>query len=513
MGAGDRPLGDPPRRSNRMTAMPYGLAMLIASGLILAGCATVGPDFQRPAPPAVERHTAGALSDRTDAAPVMLGETQSFVMGGRVPSAWWRTLSSPRLDALIAESLAANPTVEAAEATLRQAHHHYRAQAGSTLYPQVGATLGAQRQQANSAALGQAGGERLYELYSAGARIGYNLDLAGGNRRALEDLAARVDYRRYQLQGARLTLAANVARSAILQAQLARQITGTENIVAAQAAQLAIAEQRVALGAASDSEMLALRTQLEQLRATLPPLRDRLDQANHLLAVLSGQPPGAAIVPPFDLAEFSLPPDLPVSLPAELVRQRPDIQASEALLHAASAQVGVAEAKRYPQLTLSGNIGAQALTAASVFGGGSLVWSLAGQLAQPLFDRGLPEEKRAAEAAYDAAAAHYRETVLQALRETADVLRAVENNAQALAAQSAADASAQQALQLVRRQFELGGASYLQVLDAEQKAQQTRIALIAAQAQRLVDTVALYQAMGGGSHDAQEDATLAAAAH
>lgn len=488
------------------------IAALVAYGVILSGCATVGPNFERPAPPTVDRYTARALPARTSPTPGILGEAQQFEAGAAVAAEWWRTFNSPRLDALVAESLAASPTIEAAEATLRQAQHTYHAQAGATLYPQVGATLGAQRKRTNTAALGQSGGERLYELYNAGATVSYNLDLPGGNRRALEGLVAQVDYRRYRLYGARLTLAANLASSAMVQAQLARQIAATEDIVAAQAAQLIITKQRVALGAASENDVLALRTQLEQLRATLPPLRNRLDQTTHLLAVLSGQPPGAAAVPQFDLAEFSLPAHLPVTMPSDLVRRRPDIQASEALLHAASAQVGLADAKRYPQLTLSGNIGSQTLTAARLFGAGSLVWGLAGQLAQPLFNRGLPAEKRAAEAAYDAAAANYRDIVLHALRETADVLRGVEHNARALAAQAAASASAQQALELMRRQYELGGASYLEVLNAEQQAQHTQIALVSAQARRLVDTVALYQAMGGGWGDEQQLAGLAAAA-
>jgi NodT family efflux transporter outer membrane factor (OMF) lipoprotein len=289
-----------------------------------------------------------------------------------------------------------------------------------------------------------------------------------------------------------------VVATAVKQAQFAAQIDALERILAAQQEQLRITRERERLGVAAAADVAALQTQMEQTRASIAPLRNGADQTAHLLAVLSGQPPGAAQTPRFTLADFTLPADLPLSLPSELARQRPDILAAEALLHTASAQIGVTVAKQYPQLTLSANAGSQALTAASLFGRGSLIWGLAGQLAQPLFKPGLKAEARAAEAGFDAAAANYRETVLQGLRQVADVLRALDHDAQALQAQSAADAAAQTSLQLVERQYALGTANYLQLLTAQQQAQQARIGLMAAQAARLNDTALLYQALGGG---------------
>src|SRR5690606_30255934 len=306
------------------------------------------------------------------------------------------------------EALQASPTLEAAQATLRQARETLDARAGATRYPQASARLGAQRQRSNGAALGQPGIERTFELYNASVSVSYDLDLAGGNRRALEALAAQVDHQHYQLEAARLALAANVATAAITQAQLAAQVEASEAIVAAQHEQVEITRQRIVLGAAARDELLALQTQFEQSRAAIPALRNRLDQAGHLLAVLAGRAPGEAAAPRFALADFALPQQLPLQLPSELARRRPDIRASEALLHAASAQRGVAVAKRYPQVMLSATMGSQALTAASLFGAGSLVWGLAGQLAQPLFNPGLRAEARAADAGFDAAAANYR---------------------------------------------------------------------------------------------------------
>jgi NodT family efflux transporter outer membrane factor (OMF) lipoprotein len=464
---------------------------------ILAGCA-VGPDFQRPDPPQVAGYTVTALPAQTVSAPGSLGDAQRFVAGGVIPAAWWRELGTAWLDSLIQEALLSSPTLEAAEATLRQAQLAYEAQSGSTLYPQVTGKLGEQRQQINSAASGQDGGERRFSLYNASVAVSYNLDLFGGNRRVLETLAAQAETQRYQLAGARLALAANVATTVILQAQLAEQIRASEAILAGQEEQLELTRRRLALGAASQNDVLALQVQVEQSRAGIPPLRNRLEQTNHLLAVLIGRPPGSGTMPSFTLADFTLPIELPLRIPSELTRQRPDIQASEALLHAANAQYGAAVAKQYPRITLSADLGFQALTAASLFGSGSLVWGLAGQLAQPLFNGGLRAEARASEAGFDAAAANYRQTVLQALRNVADVLRALDNDAQTLAAQAAANASAQESLQLMRQQYALGSASYLQLLVAQQQAQQTATTLIAARAQRLADTVALYQSMGGG---------------
>ncbi|WP_051849435.1 efflux transporter outer membrane subunit [Thiomonas sp. FB-Cd] len=468
--------------------------MLVAAGLV--GC-TTGPDFKRPAPPVVQSYTAGKLPVAFASSPTALGDAQGAV---QAPSdhIWWRQFGSRKLDDLIGQALQSNPTLDAAQATLRQAEETYAAQAGTTLYPVANAQLGLQRQRISPAQQGQLGPERTFSLYNASVGVSYNLDLAGGNRRALEALAAQADYQRYQLKGARLTVAANIVTTAITQAQLAGQIAASEAILAAQASQLDLTRQRLALGNASEPDVLALQTQVEQTRASIVPLRNRLEQTNHLLAILAGLPPAATGLPHFILTDFHLPRQLPLSVPSELVRQRPDIRASEALLHVASAQYGVAVSRLYPQITLSGSLGSQALTTAGLFGPGSLVWGLAGQLAQPLFNAGLRPAARGAEAGFDAAAANYKATVLQALRNVADVLRALDDDAQYLQAQSAANIASQQSLELVQRQYRLGAANYVQLLVAQQQAQQTRINLIAAQAQRLADSAAFYQAMGNG---------------
>lgn len=481
-----------------LPATPSHRTWAIAIAALVAGCTTVGPNYTAPPAPRDIRYTHAALPAATVGTPGPLGRAQRFETVAEAAPDWWRAFGSKRLDALIDEALLHNPTLEAAQATLRAARETYAARAGSTLYPTITGTLGASRNQVNAAATGQAnGGKTVYSLYSGNVAVSYNLDLFGGNRRALEALAAQADYQEYQLEAARLALAGNIAITAFSQAQLAAQREATASILAAEQQQLAIARKRFELGAASRGDVLALETQIEQTRAGLPALDSRIEQNDHLLATLTGREPGGSDVPHFDLAEFELPDTLPVVVPSDLVRQRPDIQASAALLHAATAQYGVAVADLYPQIDLSAALGAQALTVGTLFGPGSVVWSLAGQLAQPLFNAGLKSAANAAQAELQAAGANYRETVLLALRSVADALRALDADARILAAQAAADKAAGESLALTRDQYELGGASYLQLLVAQQEVQRTRIAVIAAQAQRLTDSASLFQAVGG----------------
>ena len=472
------------------------LQALLLSGL-LAGCA-VGPDFKKPSAPDIPSYTATPLPAQTAFAVTALGGVQHFGVGASVTVQWWHGLGPAKLDALIEQAFQANPTLVSAQATLRQAQELYAAQAGSTFYPQVDANFSAQRQRFNPIVLGQNNAAREFSLYNAGVDVHYQLDLAGGNLRALEALAARTEYRRYELEAARLALAGNIVTTAITQARLAGQILATEAILRAQDEQLHLTRERLRLGQAVPDEVLTQQTQVEQVRAALPLLYKQRQQSEHLLAALTGRAPGAGGLPTFTLEEFTLPSDLPLVVPSELTRRRPDIRGAEALLHAANADYGVAVAKLYPQLNLSASLATQALISGALFGPGSAIWSLIGQLTQPLFNPALPAEKRAALAAFDAAAANYQGIVLESLRNVADVLRALENDAQTLAALAAADAAAQGSLQSVQRQYALGAASYIQQLIAEQAAQQIRINLIAAQAQRLVDSAALYQAMGGG---------------
>ncbi len=476
------------------------------AGTALSGCA-VGPDFHRPEAPAATAYTAPAMPPETAASPGPGGAAQRLVPEQEIPAQWWTLFHSTALDQLVRKALADNPTLAAAQATLRQSQESLRALVGSALFPSVDANASVSRQKISGAAFGQPESQfSPFTLYNASVNVTYALDLFGGARRELEALQSQVDFQRFQLEGAYLALTSNVVTTAIKEASLRAQIRATQEIIDAQEKQIDLVERQFQLGGVARSDVLAQRVQLAQTRATLPPLEKELALTRHQLAVLAGRfPDEAAALPEFDLGGLELPLQLPVSLPSSLVRQRPDIRASESLLHAASAQVGVATANLYPRLTLSGSYGSEAVKPGSLFSGGTEVWNLGAGLLQPLFHGGeLSAKRRAAVAAYDQAAAQYRATVLQAFQNVADVLRALETDARTLQAQADAEAAARDTLDLTQKQFQLGAVSYLSLLNAERQYQQTRISLVQAQAVRFADTAALFQALGGGWWNREE---------
>ena len=500
MGMGDNKtdgvLHEPSKSKSGRDIMRAWAALLAAA---LAGCA-VGPDFRRPEPPAVSSYTQEALPEETAAAPVDGGASQRFVSGMEIAPQWWALFRSESLDRLIRQALADSPTLAAAEARLREAEENRRAQFGALL-PGVEGEASARRQKISGAAFGQAGGALgPFTLYNASVNVSYMLDLFGGTRRELEALGAQAEFERFQLEGAWLTLTANLVTTSVQEGALRAQIKAVREIAAAEEQQLALVERQFRLGAASRPDVLAQQAQVAQTRATLPSLEKQLAQTRHRLALLAGRFPGdAGTIPEFDLESLSLPQELPLSLPSSLARQRPDIRAAEELLHAASARIGVATANLYPQLTLTGSLGSEAGRIGDLFGSGTSVWGIGAGVLQPIFRGGeLTARRRAAIAAYDQAEAQYRQTVLQAFQNVADVLRALEMDAQTLKAQADAEAAARASLDLVRHQFQLGAASYLALLNAERQHQQARIGLIQAQAARFSDTAALFQALGGG---------------
>ena len=481
-------------------------AAVIAAGLV-AGCA-VGPDFRTPAAPTVKGYTEGALPAATAAATVGStagsttdgGAAQRFVAGLDIPGQWWTVFRSEPLDRLIRQALADNPSLAAAQATLRQAQETLKAQTGAEYFPAVDAGFSAVRQQVNGASFGQPGaGSFLLSLINASVNVSYSLDFFGGGRRELEGLKAQVEYQRFQLEGAYLTLTANIVTAAVQEASLREQIRATQAIASFQRQQLDLVERRFLLGGAARADVLAQQTQLAQTQAGLPSLEKQLAVTRHLLSALAGRFPGEGGLPQFELSEIKLPLELPVSLPSSLVRQRPDIRASEELFHAAGAQVGVATANLYPKVTLTAGLGSTATKIQDLFAPGSSVWNLGMGLTQPIFHGGeLTARRRAAIAAYDQASALYRAAVLQAFQNVADVLRALERDADALRAQAQVEEAAAESLDLARRQYELGAVGYLSLLDAERQRQQASIGLVQARAARYADTAALFQAMGGG---------------
>ncbi len=470
---------------------------LVAAAIV--GCAA-GPDFHRPPAPDSNAYIDKNLSPETVSAPGIAGASQYFAVGRDIPAEWWTLFHSAPLDRTIREALAQSPTLTAAQAALREAQENRRALLGE-LFPSVDASFSADRQKFTGASFGQPDlPGTTFSLYNASVNLTYTIDLFGGTRRGLEVLKAQVDYQRHLLEASYLTLTSNIVTAAIQEASLRAQIQAVQEILAAEEKQLGLVEQQFQLGGASRPDVLAQEAQLAQTRATLPPLQKQLAQTRHLLAVLSGKPPGAAdSLPEFELTDLELPRELPVSLPSSLVRQRPDIRSAEELLHAACAQIGVDTANLFPKITLSGSYGSQTTKITDLFASGTNIWSIGAQILQPLFHGGaLTAKRRAAIAAYDQAEAQYRETVLLAFQNVADVLRALEQDAKSLKAQVDAEAAAANSLELTRSQFELGGANYLQLLTAERQRQQARLLLVQAQAARFADTAALFQALGGG---------------
>lgn len=466
----------------------HALAMV---AMVVSGCA-VGPDFERPKPPDVH--------DYTQSLPALEGKGGQVLVTGRdIPGEWWELFQSRPLNDLIKRALSANPSLKAAQAALTAAHENTLAQQGVS-YPNISAGFSASRQKTSSLiSPTPSSGSLYYNLFTPQVSVSYMPDVFGLNARTLETLEAQEEQARFALIATNITLSANVVASAIQEASLREQIAETRQVVAIGNHVLELTRSQFAKGSATRLDIAAQELQLAQASATLPPLLNQLAQQRDLLAVLSGAFPGTGTDESFALSNFKLPRELPLSLPSQLVEHRPDIRQAEENLHAASAQIGIAIADRLPNLTLTGDIGSMALMADQLFTNGSGFWSLAGSVTQPVFDGGaLLHKERAARAAFTGATEQYHATVLTAFQNVADTLHALEQDDDALKTAQAAQKAARDALELTRRQSQTGTVSYVAVLNAEQVYHQASIGLIQAQASRLLDTVALFQALGGG---------------
>jgi NodT family efflux transporter outer membrane factor (OMF) lipoprotein len=488
-----------------------GAALLPAA--LLPGACAVGPDFETPTPPAAEGYLRTPLAATTTATPGPTGDAQRFLTGQDVEAAWWKRFGSPALDALVVRALAANPNIDAARAALRQANELVASQRGA-YFPSATAGLGANRNLTATRTLSpaSASGNPYYSLFTANLGVSFTPDVFGANSRLMENLEAQAENQRFQLEATYLTLVANVVGAAVQEASLRGQIEATNAQIRAETNLLDILHRQLGFGQIAVSDVVAQEAALAQVQGLLPPLVKQLGQQRDLIAVLTGVPPSEEPGETFTLADLHLPTDLPVSLPSKLVGQRPDVLAAEALLHAASAQVGVAVAARLPQITLSGVAGNSPPQVSDFFTPGTNFWTLGAGLTAPLFDFGvLLHRERAARAAFDQAGAQYRATVLAALQNVADVLRALVADADALQAADTAEKAAAHSLDITRRQLELGQIAYLALLNAEQTYQLAAISLVQARAGRLADTASLFQALGGGWWNRPDDDAKAAA--
>jgi NodT family efflux transporter outer membrane factor (OMF) lipoprotein len=457
------------------------------------------PSVERPKPPDVSGYTAETLAPETAAADTKGGDAQRFVSDMDVPGQWWTLFHSEALNSLIEQSLKHNPDLKAAQAALRGAMENLHAQQGA-FFPQVQAGFTPQRyKDAAEPSSTLQTPATYFNLYAAQLSVSYPLDIWGGTRRAVESARAQAAAQRYQLEATYLTLTSNVVAAALLEASLKAQIAATEEIIKVETESLVLSRKQLTLGQTSGGDVAAQEAALAQAQTTLPPLRKQLAQQRDLIAALAGRYPSDQPVETFDLATLDLPKDVPVTLPAKLIENRPDIRAAEENLHAASAQVGVAIANILPNLTLTATSGTTATQLSQLFQSGNGFWTIGSSLTQTVFDGGtLLAKKRAADAALDQAMAQYESTTVTAFQNVADALRALQADADAVKAGLAAERAAGKSLQIARQQQQLGSISYLAMLNAEQTYQQAVIGLVQAQAGRYTDTAALFQALGGG---------------
>ncbi|HUI14342.1 MAG TPA: efflux transporter outer membrane subunit [Xanthobacteraceae bacterium] len=472
-----------------------GIAVSLVSAVLLTRCA-VGPDFAPPPAPPVNGYTPDPL--RITSAATAGGTAQHFVTDLDLPGQWWTLFRSKALNSLIEQALAANPDLQAAQAALRVAKENVYAQQGALL-PTVDGNFIGSRQQYQISQPSDVGSTPTYNLFTAQLNISYTPDVFGGTRRSIESLEAQADSQRFALEATYLTLTSNLAGAAVQEASLRGQIAATLSIVKIETDVLNVMRRQRDLGQIAEGDVVAQEAALAQAEQTLPPLQKQLAQQRDLLAALTGGFPSERLTERFVLASLRLPRDLPISLPSKLVEQRPDIRAAEANLQAASAQIGVAIANRLPNVTLSGVPGSTALAVDQLFTPGFGFWTAAGSITQPIFHAGtLLHRELAARATYDQAEAQYRSTVITAFQNVADVLRAIQSDAVALQKAVASESAAAKSLDITRRRRELGDINYLGLLNAQQTYQQALLSLAQARAARYADTVALFQALGGG---------------
>lgn len=465
----------------------------------LIGCA-VGPDFMRPAAPKTTRYTAAPTS--RDIVSSAGYRTQHLRSGESLPAQWWTLFRSPRLNAVVVEAINGSPTLPAARATLAAARENVSAARGG-LFPQLDLSASAQR-------LGSGGGRTagsrpavagggIYNLYSLGASVSYDPDIFGGVRRRVEQQQALAEEQNYQLAAAYLVLTGEVVSRAITIAALRAEIQAVVAVIRTDERTLSLVNQEYKAGKVPRTDVLTATTQLASDRAQLPALEQQLTIARHAVAILAGHFPANWRPPEFSLDDFTLPENLPLSLPSRLVRQRPDILAAQAQLHADSAAVGVATAQLFPNITLTGSIGQEALATSNIFSAANRFWSLSAGLLAPVFHGGaLMAQRRAAQDIYKASLATYELTVLQGFQQVGDTLRALDHDAQLLDAEQAVFDSASESLNLQRAAYAAGKVTILSLIDAERVYQQAHLSLVQARAQRLQDSAELLVALGGG---------------
>ena len=461
------------------------LILPLLATFALQGCLSVGPDFKTP--------DVGAPASYLPQGEIAPSEAR--YAAGLPSGAWWTAFRSSALNSSIEKALTNSPTIAEAEARLRSVAVSYRAVRGENL-PNVDMTGSRGRERINFASFGFPEAPPLeVDRYSVGGTIRYDLDIFGGRRRNDEAAQANLNAESNRAAAARLSLAGNVVLQALEIASLQSQIKAAQEVIAADNETLSLAEKAVKLGSQPDVSTLVPGAQLAQDEAALPPLKRRLSEARNAFAALLGEAPGKAVIPNFTLADFQAPTDVPLVLPSELVRRRPDIVAAEQSLHASVALIGVREADLYPKIALTGNITNLSDAFRDTFNYAASGWRYGADLSAPIFHGGaLRARVGVAKADAEAAAARYNQTVLRAFVEVADAMSALTYDTETLTAQRRALAVAQSNFDARKRLFELGRGEILDTLDALRQANIARRATAAADGERLKSLAKLYAA-------------------
>ena len=451
--------------------------------LMLSGC-MVGPDFTRPASVSSQHYDRQAEQKLTKGGDH--GDAQHISLDRAVEGDWWSSFQSSKLDTVMRKAIEGNLDLAAADATIAQANEAIAAARGG-LRPQL--DFGAEGGR-------QGAGGQASNFYSVGPTVSFDFAVFGGKKRSVEEKVALADLEKHRYDAAYLTLTGDVASQALLLASARAQIDAVQALLADDRKNLEIIRAGHQYGSATSVDVASAKTQLAQDETLLPPLAHQRDTARHALSVLAGKGPADWIPPDFDLADFTLPMDVPVSLPSEVARNRPDILEAEAQLRAASAAIGVATADLYPHLQLSGSLG----TAGPGIG---TIWSIVAGLTGPLFHGGtLKANRRGSIGAYDAALARYRQTIVRSLGQVADLLQAVNHDTEEAAAQDRALYAAEASLRLSQAGYKAGATGSLQVLDAQRAYQRALLGQIRARTAGHLDTVRLFAALGGNANGA-----------
>ena len=463
-----------PGNARRATGRVPGIAGL-AILLTASGC-TVGPDYRRPPAPIPAAYKDAGWEPARPADAIDRG-------------AWWSVFRDPLLDGLERQIDVSNQNLKAAEAAFREAEAIV-AQARAGYFPT--ATVNAEAQRSRSAGSGH-----IANFFSVTEAASWVPDLWGKIRRTVEGNIASAQASAGDVASARLAAQGQLA-SDYVQLRIADELKRLlDAAVQAFGESLRIAQNQYNAGTAAASDVAQARTQLESTRAQAVAVGVLRAQLEHAIAVLIGKPPAELTIAP--VAAVPPLPEIPAGLPSTLIERRPDIAAAERRMAATNAQIGVAEAAFFPTVTLSADAGTAAATLGKLLSASSRLWSFGSTLVQTIFDAGTRHAQvEQARAAFDAAVADYRQTVLSGFQQVEDELAALRILAQQAAAEDIAVASAREAERIIFNQYKAGTVAYTNVVVAQTAALSNAETALNVRQSRLLATVALIQALGGG---------------